>query len=315
MRLVVLADLEESLVGGDERQFVAIGKIDRALLDAAVVTRNALQLDIEPVSEQVLQRRKPRLGEVGMSFLQRTSDRTARTAGQADQPVRTAFDHRARQMNRLAGRRIEVDAADQPHQIGVAFLRSRNQHDRLQFGTLAAAVALPVGRFARKRQIELAAQDRLNAVLRGLLGEFKRAEQVVGVGDRDGRRLVLLRVADDLAELESALQQRIGRVHPQMDESTVLRFTCLARSSRGCRASQDRVSGGSLAGHGDRIWRVGTHIVGEAGNRVQPKQATITTRCSTPTRMRGMRSSHMHKILSHVHKNMPGSNADAGEET
>ena len=83
---------------------------------------------------------------------------------------------------------------------------------------MSPAVALAVAVFAGKGERDLASDDWLDAVLDRLLREFERAEQIVGVGDGNRRRFVFHGVADDLAELKSTFQQRISRMHAQMDK-------------------------------------------------------------------------------------------------
>ena len=62
MRVVILARQEEGLVGGDQRQIVPVGEIDGRGLERPVVAGEPLELDIEPVAEQVPQRQQPLLG-------------------------------------------------------------------------------------------------------------------------------------------------------------------------------------------------------------------------------------------------------------
>ena len=88
MRVEIVARRKERLVGGDQRQFVAISEIDRRRLDAPVPIADALQLDIEPVAEDRLQLEQPAFGEIGVVEFQRHAHRAARAAGEADQPRR-----------------------------------------------------------------------------------------------------------------------------------------------------------------------------------------------------------------------------------
>ena len=70
MRVIVVAGGEERLIGGDQRQIMDIGKIDRRFLDGAVIAGDAVQLDIEPVAKQRLERQQPRFGEIAAILLQ-----------------------------------------------------------------------------------------------------------------------------------------------------------------------------------------------------------------------------------------------------
>ena len=60
-----------------------------------------------------------------------------------------------------------------------------------------------------------------------LVGEFERAEHVVGVGQRQRRLAVGLGELGEPRDRQRALEQRIGRVHVQMHETGV----CHAESS------------------------------------------------------------------------------------
>ena len=186
MRLIVLPRGEERLVGRDQRQFMEVGEIDGLCLDHPVVAGGALQFDIETVAENPLQRDEAGFGKLRVIGFNRRADRPARTAGQADQTARRVRQPAQRDMDGLAGCVFEIGPADQPHQIAVAVLVRGNQHDRKKLGALPLLVAaIGVMVFVAERDVELAADDRLDTFLDRLLGEFQRAEEVVGVGDRD----------------------------------------------------------------------------------------------------------------------------------
>ena len=57
---------------------------------------------------------------------------------------------------------------------------------------------------------EFAADDRLDAVARHLVGEFQRPEHVVGIGQRQRRLLVGLGKLGEPRNRQRAFQQRIG---------------------------------------------------------------------------------------------------------
>ncbi len=222
MRLVVVTLGKEGFVGGHQRQFMAIGKFDRGGLDSAIVARRPLEFDIEPIAEQGLQEQKPALGKHRMFLLQRLADRPALAARQADHPSGQFLEPSGQNMGRLGWRRIEKGAADEAHQIGIAFFIGRDQHDGRAFRPAAAALLTRVrALLGLETQIELASDDRLDALLHRLLGEFQRAEQIVGVGHRDRRRTVRLGMRDDLGERQGAFEQRIGGMDTQMDEMPI----------------------------------------------------------------------------------------------
>ena len=119
-------------------------------------------------------------------------------------------------MRGLMDRRLQERPRVQPHQAAIAALARRQQHDsRRRRGQRIARVRVLVAEIDR----EFAADDRLDAVARHLVGEFQRPEHVVGVGQRQRRLAVGLRQFAELGDLDRALQQRIGRMNVEMNES------------------------------------------------------------------------------------------------
>ena len=94
--------------------------------------------------------------------------------------------------------------------------------DREVVGTFVAAV-LPAPLLApTRRHVQLAAHDGLDAPLLSRLVEVDGTEEVAVIGQRDGRELQLLRLGHQLLELGGAVQQRVLRVHVEMDEIAML---------------------------------------------------------------------------------------------
>ena len=75
------------------------------------------------------------------------------------------------------------------------------------------------GRRVAEIDRRLRADDRLHAAPGELLRELERAEQVVGVGDGEGRHGVGLGEFCERLGRERPLPQREGAVHMQMDEA------------------------------------------------------------------------------------------------
>src|SRR5207245_689255 len=93
----------------------------------------------------------------------------------------------------LAVLAIEVGPADEPRQIAEAGFVCRHQHHAALAEMAALGVALLHPVFAAAEiERQLAAQKRLDALPRGLFGEFERAEQIIGVGDAKGWLFVIL---------------------------------------------------------------------------------------------------------------------------
>ena len=218
VRLVVGDGGEVRLVGGDQRKLVVVGEIDQHRLGHAFgAGAVALQLDIKPVAEQAHQRIEARGGEMALAGGDGLVERTAGAAGERDDAAGLALEPFELEPWRLVRRRIEEGARGQPHQAAIAGLGGGEQHDARAFGSRIGGGARPVIAVAEIDR-QRAADDRLDAGGGELLGEFERAEHVVGVGERERRLLVGFRQLGQARDGERAFQQRIGRVHVQMHE-------------------------------------------------------------------------------------------------
>ena len=124
-------------------------------------------------------------------------------------------------------RRLDREKAsrNELHQVAVARFAGCEQHDAGQRRHLS--------RIAWRRLVaeidgERAADNRLNADGRHLLREFERAEQIARIGQCERGLPVGLGKVGKPAKLHCALEQRVGRVHVQMDETrsvhALLRF-------------------------------------------------------------------------------------------
>ena len=217
MRLIVVIRREIWLVGRDQRQSLGIGEIDQAGLDAALlVDAVALQFDIEAIAEQIRQPVATPCREGCVIGMQRQRDRPVGAAGQGDQILGIIFQPFELDMRGLMHRRFQKRPRVQPHQAAVAALPRRQQHDsRRRSGHRIARVRILVAEIDG----EFAADDRLDAVARHLVGEFQRPEHVVGVGQRQRRLMVRLGQFAEFGDLDRSLQQRIGRMNVKMDES------------------------------------------------------------------------------------------------
>ena len=218
--LVVVAPAEEGLVRGDERQPVAVGKRDELRLDRPLLIEAvALDLDIEPIAEGIAQGREPRLGEVAPAAEpERGVERARRPAGEGDETGGVRGEERRGDARRVAERHVEIGPARKPHQVAVALFALRQQHEVRRLDLLDAR--------CRVRRLELHRKlhpgDRLDALLGKLLGKLERAEEVVGIGQRQRRLPVGRRELREIGDLERALEKRVGRVHVQVHEADVL---------------------------------------------------------------------------------------------
>ena len=217
MGFVVVIAREIRLVGRNQRQALGIGKVDQAGLGAALlVDAVALQFDVEAVAEQAREAIASHSRERRLVRTDRQRDRPVRTAGQRDQIFGIVVQPVELDMRRLVDRRFQERPRVQPHQAAIAALARRQQHDsRRRRSQRVARVRILIAEIDG----EFAADDRLDAVARHLVGEFQRPEHVVGIGQRQRRLAVGLRQFAQLGDLDRALQQRIGRMNVEMNES------------------------------------------------------------------------------------------------
>ncbi len=100
----------------------------------------------------------------------------------------------------------------------VAGLVLRQENDR-RARIVALDAAPERGRGVSEIDRHLRADDRLHAAFGEFFGKFERAEQVVGVGDRQRRHGVGLGELGQRLDGQRPLAQRIGAVHVQMHEA------------------------------------------------------------------------------------------------
>ncbi len=129
-------------------------------------------------------------------------------------------DPRQRHMRLVGGIGLHVAGARKAHEVAVAALARREQ-DHL-------APALAVRRRPARRRLmvaeidaDLQADDGLDALLRCLLRKLERAEEVVGVGQRQRRHAVGLRQLGQHGDRQGPFQQREGGVGVEMNEAHV----------------------------------------------------------------------------------------------
>jgi hypothetical protein len=226
MRLEIVFGREIALVGGDEREVVGIGQFDQRGFHGPLARQPvALQLDVEPVGidgreplQQVL-----RAGLVALA--QRGVDRAFRPARERDQPLAVGFQIGKRDERLMVLAVVEISRARQLHEALVASLILGDQRDR----------AVRPRRGVRARGAGLAELDGKRATDDGLdsgpgqrLGKLQRAEQVVAVSDRQCGLRVGGRQLGELLDRQRAFQQRVSRMHAQMNEAG----SVIHRSSR-----------------------------------------------------------------------------------
>ena len=112
VRLVVVGRGEIDLVGGDDRQRARIGELEQRRLGLDLVLQAvALDLDVEPVAENLLQRLQALERQLLLALAQRLVDGAVRAAGQRDQAGAVRLQPLDLDVRRLVLGRIEEGAA------------------------------------------------------------------------------------------------------------------------------------------------------------------------------------------------------------
>ncbi len=125
-------------------------------------------------------------------------------------------------MRRLVAGVAQKGARVEAHQVAVALLARGEQHDARQVARRIGEPGRP-GAVVLVAEVdrERAADDRLDAGTRHLVGELQRPEHVVGVGQRERGLAVGLGELGQPRDRQRALEQRIGRMHVQMHEAWI----------------------------------------------------------------------------------------------
>ena len=249
VRLVVVGRGEVDLVGGDDRQAARVGEIEQRRLGVVLVLQAVpLDLDVQPVAEDLLQLLETLERCFLLALAQRQIDRAVGSAGQRDQALAVRFEALDLDMRRLVLGRIEEGAGGELHQVLVAALVGAPAAPPHRPAASAAGwrrrVAGPLP-CAAVAEIDLqgAADDRLDAGAGQLVGELQRAEQVVGVGQAEGREAVADGELGQPRNGQRAFQQRIGGVHLEVHEgqpgggAAVGRFGGANHLVHGCSAA------------------------------------------------------------------------------
>ena len=184
MRLMHVGGGEVAVVGRDERHAARVGQRNQSGLDRRLVGEAvAMQLLHRASRERFRQRIQQPLGFRLLPLGQQAADRAGGATGQQQQAGGVS--------RRCAQTAIAASGSGRcrgtPSTTDVADWRARWR-------------PVPAARSGRRQaalsasgQRDLAADDRLDALAGAVLGEFERAEQIAGVGDRGGRHVPGLR--------------------------------------------------------------------------------------------------------------------------
>ena len=265
VRFVVIDRAKVWLVGRNERDIPRIGKVEQMRFDRALCRKSvALQLDVQPITEELQQGRAASFSQVELPGSDGLVEGSRWAAGERNQARARLCERGQRDMRRIVCGRFQECARREPHDVAIAVFIGRQQHQSRQRARMpGSAAVLLVGKVDRQR----ATNDRLDAGTGHLVGELKRAKHVVGVGERERRLSVGLRKLGKARNRQRAFQQRIGRMNVQMHKLRVCRhgYTSPERSGQGDS------SGTRWCGRGYRLstrnhrpaWR--THNFAHAG--------------------------------------------------
>ena len=171
-----------------------------------------LEFDVEAIAEH-----PPQFGERLPAFRGATGGEQwvawpVRTAGQDDETLGMALHHRPRHMRRVGRVDVEEGGRRQFAQVAIAGL-VLGQEDE---GWNPRPALRPDAADPGHRQGT--ANDRLDSRILGQDGKFQRAEQIRAIRQTHRRHSRLGGHLADGVDLDRALEQRIGRLHPKMDE-------------------------------------------------------------------------------------------------
>ena len=121
---------------------------------------------------------------------------------------------------RLVVEPLEVGLRDELDEVPVA--RAVAREDGEVVGALVAAVLRPALSAAPRGDVELAAENRLDARLLRRLVEVDRAEEVPVVGERERGKVQVLRLLDEPLELGGAVEETVLRMDVEVDEVAML---------------------------------------------------------------------------------------------
>jgi hypothetical protein len=215
VRLVVVLAQVVHVVGAHHRQAEIAGDAGQAAIDDLLfVEALVLQLEEEVVgAEDVAIRRRRGARLLQAILVDALGDLAFETARQADQAL-AVLREQVLVDARLVVEAFRVAGRDQLDQVVEALVGLRQQHQMV--GRLAGRAAL--GAAIAGRDVDLAAEDRLDALLPRVVVEGDRREHVAVLGDGERRHAQLLRLIEQLLDTAGAVEQGELRVEVEMDE-------------------------------------------------------------------------------------------------
>ena len=216
MRLVIAVPQVMHVVGGDQRHVQVARDRQQAVVDDALLVD---ALDTASRGRNCRRRGCRDSCAAAASAFFACSDRISRrdfaleAAAQADQPLGVLREQLLVDA-RLVIEALGVAGRDQLDQVLEALLVLGEQHEVV--GGLAGRAALVAA--IAGRDVDLAAEDRLDAALARRVVKDDRREHVAVLGDGERRHLELLRLIEQLVDAAGAVEQRELGVQVKVDE-------------------------------------------------------------------------------------------------
>ena len=214
VRIGVLGTQVVHVAGADRGQAELVGQLDQHGVDLPVLVQvGILDLDVEVLPAEDLDHQIHLLAGGGLVALHdRLVDAARQAAAQRDQTARVLLEQ-VEVDARLVVVALEIAEGDELDEVVVPLEVLGEQRE---VRPVAAA-----GRLLRATildEVDLAADDRLDAGLRRRAVEVDRPRHRAVVGDRDGRHLELRRALDELADAARTVEDRVLGVAVEVDE-------------------------------------------------------------------------------------------------
>ena len=212
MGLEHIAGGEEHFVGRHQGQVVLVGQVDQRRLDGLFHRQFvAHELHIKATGDTAGQTLQHFLRRRPLPFGQQAAHCPGGPAGQRDQPPVMDLQLLQTHLRIVCGISVQVGQAQQLEEVLIAGLILDQQHQLVRLPSIASLPA----------DVQLAADDGLNAGRRRRLGKFHGAEQVVGVGHRHGGHGHALAQAGQTADLNRPFRKGVGGMDAKMDETRI----------------------------------------------------------------------------------------------
>ena len=211
----VLAPQVVDVVGAHEGQIEVAGHRQEAgVHDPLIVDALVLHLEEEVAgTEDVPIGRGRFAGALRLLGAEPRRHLTLQAGAQADEPLRVP-GQQVLVDPRLVVEPLRVPGGDQLDEVVIAGEVLREEHE-VVVGLPGRAAPLAA---AAGRDVDLAAEDRVDPPFARLVVEYHAREHVAVLGDGEGRRTGLLRMIEQLADAAGAVEQGVLRVQVQMNE-------------------------------------------------------------------------------------------------